>query len=193
LRQEHVPEYNLNWLQQDLDYNGENGHGKGIMNTQDILLLYQYNRWANDRILDTAAQITRAQFTAPADFPHGGLRGTLVHILSSECIWRSRWQGESPAEKMDPKEFPTLLFLRKRWAAESRQLMGFVERLTDLGLNAGLDYKTTKGIAMHEPALWRPMVHVVNHGTQHRGEAAAILTAMGCSPGDIDMIVFLRT
>jgi uncharacterized damage-inducible protein DinB len=162
------------------------------MNSQDILLLYRYNSWANERILDKANELTRAEFTAPADFPHGGLRGTLVHILSAECLWRCRWQGSSPAETLDPKKFPTLAFLRKRWAEESRSLMSFVEGLNDLALNAALDYKTTKGVAMHEPALWRTMVHLVNHGTQHRGEAAAILTALEHSPGDIDMIVFLR-
>jgi len=34
------------------------------------------------------------------------------------------------------------------------------------------------------------LAHVVNHGTQHRSEAAAILTQAGRSPGEIDMIFF---
>ena len=51
------------------------------MNKEDITLLYKYNQWANAKILNTASNVTQEQFLAPASFPHGGLRGTLVHTL----------------------------------------------------------------------------------------------------------------
>lgn len=43
-----------------------------------------------------------------------------------------------------------------------------------------------------ERLLWHCLLHVVNHGTQHRSEAAAILTGYGRSPGDLDFTAFLN-
>lgn len=159
------------------------------MNKQDILTLYHYNQWANAKILGAAANISAEQFLAPASYPHGGLRGTLVHILFAEWIWRNRWQGISPTVRLKPEEFPTFESLRIRWMEEEKLLMAFVEDVTDEQLNSPFAYKNTRGEPFGQ-ILWKAMAHVVNHGTQHRAEAAAMLTDFGCSPGDVDMIYF---
>lgn len=160
------------------------------MNKQDILTLYKYNQWANARILNAVANVTHEQFLADASFPHGGLRGTLTHILFAQWIWRSRWQGNSPTYRIKPEEFPSFNSFQARWLPEEALLMTFVENTTDESLNQALQYKNSKGVP-HEQVLWKMMAHVVNHGTQHRAEAAALLTDYGCSPGDVDMIYFL--
>ena len=161
------------------------------MNKQDIQLLYKYNSWANKRILNAAALANEEEFLAPAPYPHGGLRSTLTHTLFAEWIWRTRWQGESPTQRINPAEFPTFDSLRVRWLKEEIALKAFMDKLTDEKLNAAFQYKNTRGDQM-ENILWQAMVHVVNHGTQHRGEAAAMLTEFNHSPGDTDFIVFLR-
>jgi uncharacterized damage-inducible protein DinB len=161
------------------------------MNKQDIQLFYRYNHWANERILNAAANVTAEQFLAPASYPHGGLRGTLTHTLFAEWIWRKRWQGESPSQRIKPEEFSTSESLHARWLEEEKSLDAFVKDLTDEKLNASFQYKNTRGEDL-ENILWHMMVHLVNHGTQHRSEAAAMLTEFGHSPGDIDFIVFLR-
>lgn len=160
------------------------------MNKQDILILYKYNQWANAKILNMASRVTPELYLAPASFPHGGLRGTLVHALSAEWIWRSRWQGTSPRALLKPDEFPTMEFLSARWREEEKKLMEFVDELTDERLNQPFEYTSTKGIPFTQ-ILWMAMAHVVNHGTQHRTEAAAMLTDFGHSPGDLDLIYFL--
>lgn len=161
------------------------------MNKQDILLLYKYNAWSNAKILDAASGLTPEQYLAPAPFPHGGLRGTLVHALFAEWIWRSRWEGTSPTYKLKPEDFPTFASLRSRWADEETRLMDFVANLTDERLLTRFKYTSTEGFP-HERVLWEAMAHLVNHGTQHKTEAAAILTDLGHSPGDIDLILYLN-
>ena len=161
------------------------------MNKQDILILYKYNQWANAKILNAAANVTQEQYLAPAPFPHGGLRGTLVHALFAEWIWRNRWEETSPTQRLKPEDFPRLESLQRRWLEEEKQLMAFAEAVTDERLNDSFTYTNTSGKPFTK-ILWQAMFHLVNHGTQHRTEAAAILTDFGHSPGDIDLIYFLE-
>ena len=160
------------------------------MNKQDIHLLYKYNQWTTDKILNAASNVTQEQFLAPASFPHGGLRGTLVHTLFTEWIWRNRWEGISPNYRLNPEDFPTFEALHTRWIDEESRLMSFVKKLTNKKLNESFSYTSTSGVP-HEKVLWQAMAHLINHGTQHKTEAAALLTDLGHSPGDIDLIYFL--
>jgi uncharacterized damage-inducible protein DinB len=74
---------------------------------------------------------------------------------------------------------------------EEKALNIYIDDLTDEILTGTFQYKTTSGKVM-ENVFWQAMAHVVNHGTQHRSEAAALLTGFGRSPGDLDLIIFLR-
>jgi uncharacterized damage-inducible protein DinB len=162
------------------------------MDKTGILTLYEYNYWANALVLNATTNVNAAQFTAPARLSHGSLRGTLVHTLSTEVVWRLRCQeGVSPSAMLAEGEFPTLESLRQRWDAEERAMRAFLGSLQDDDLNRIVRYTTTKGVP-HENVLWHLLVHVVNHGTQFRAEAAVVLTEYGQSPGDLDLIRFLR-
>jgi uncharacterized damage-inducible protein DinB len=161
------------------------------MNKQDILILVQYNAWSNAKILEAASGVTPDQFLALAPFPHGSLRGTLVHALFGEWVWRMRWEGTASNPMWKPEQFPTFESLRARWGDEELRLTQFVTNLTEERLYSKIKYISTEGYP-HERVLWETMAHLVNHGTQHRTEAAAILTGMGHAPGDIDLIVYLN-
>jgi uncharacterized damage-inducible protein DinB len=61
------------------------------MNTDDIKLMYEYNYWADRRILATCAKVSPEQFVTSGGDAFGGasLRALLVHILDSEWAWRN--------------------------------------------------------------------------------------------------------
>jgi uncharacterized damage-inducible protein DinB len=162
------------------------------MITPDYLkVLYDYHYWATGRILDTAARLEPAALDATLLAGLGSLRQILVHALSAEWIWRNRLEGISPPAMLDPAELPTLAAIRARWADEETALRTIIAGLDAAALSQELAYRTTEGKA-HTNPRWKILAQVANHGTQHRSEAAALLTALGHSPGDLDLIVFFR-
>ncbi|MBW7882660.1 MAG: DinB family protein [Caldilineaceae bacterium] len=161
------------------------------MQTAELTTLYDYNYWATRRILATASKLSQEQFLAETDLSWGSVREVMTHILGAEWIWRNRCQGHSPSALLDSAEFPTLDTLVERWHEEEAAMRAYVSSLTEADLAGNLTYHNTQGVA-YSGRLWHILVHVVNHGTQHRAELAHVLTAYGYSPGDIDLIVYVR-
>jgi uncharacterized damage-inducible protein DinB len=162
------------------------------MNKAEILTLYDYNYWATGRILQAAAPLSPEQFSAPAPVSFGSLRGTLVHAFSTERIWRQRCQeGLSPTALLSEAEFPTLADLSQRWSEEESAMHTYLDGLDEQALAAWIRYTSTRGVSYETP-LWQILMHVVNHGTQFRSEAGVILSSLGHSPGDVDLIFYLR-
>ena len=161
------------------------------MNIQDILLIYEYNYWASKKILTLSASVTQEQFLAPASFPYGGLRGTLVHILDAEWGWRGLFENQSFGSDLNPDDFPSLQSIVDRSREEESAMRAYLVKLHDEDMESHVRYTTDTGIK-RDRILWHCLLHVVNHGTQHRSEAAALLTDYGHSPGDLDFTVFLN-
>ena len=58
--------------------------------------------------------------------------------------------------------------------------------------SASIEYKSLNGQSSTSP-YWQMIVHVVNHGTYHRGQVATMLRQLGATPAQsTDMIVFFR-
>ncbi len=160
------------------------------MNVEYLRWLCDYNYWANERIWRAVQGVSDEQFAAATSHSYGSLRGTLVHVLSAEWMWLSRWQGVSPQAMLREADFATRAQIRARWDEEERKMRAFLAGLSDADLDRVVQYSNTKGVRRAQ-LLWELMAHMVNHGTQHRAEAAAMLTDLGHSPGELDMTVFM--
>ena len=71
-------------------------------------------------------------------------------------------------------------------------MRAYLASLTDADMSGFVRYTTSSGAA-RERVLWHCLLHIVNHGTQHRSESAAMLTSYGQSPGDVDFTLFLSS
>ncbi len=161
------------------------------MNPSDLRIMFEYNYWARDLLLDGARQVSEQQWLGPAPFGPDSLRKVLFHTMESEYAWRTFLEtGEFPPETTDA-DYPTVDALAKRWDEEEAALLTYLETLTPEQLTEIVRYTTETG-AERARVRWHCLYHLANHGTQHRSEAAAILTELGQSPGDLDFTVFLN-
>jgi len=162
------------------------------MQPHEVTLLFAYDAWATERIFGQAAKVSEAELLAPRPFGQGSLRDILVHMMSAMWIWRTRCQaGQSPTHFLAASDFADIAAVRSRWQAESTAIRDYVAGLGETDLGGTFHYQDTRG-NQHQDKLWAILAHVINHSTQHRSEAAAILTTLGYSPGDLDLIVYLR-
>jgi uncharacterized damage-inducible protein DinB len=94
-------------------------------------------------------------------------------------------------DDLEEADFPTFETLEQLWHEEERAIRDYLAGLSDDNLTDYVRYTTDEG-NKRERLLWHCLLHVVNHGTQHRSEAAAILTGYGYSPGELDFTAFLN-
>ncbi len=150
------------------------------MQADEIRFLFAYDRWATQRVLDVLDGLDPQVWSRTHVVDERGLGGILVHHLGASQRWRVAFetQGDGAGPEPEREPLPTIDELRQRWKVEWAAVDAWLPTVTD-------DFV---GHVHDGVAVWQMLVHVVNHGTQHRSEAAALLTAEGRSPGELDLI-----
>lgn len=162
------------------------------MQITDIQNLYAFNSWANAKMLEAVRPLTADEYARDLRSSHGGVHGTMVHMMGAEEIWLKRWQGESPAQFYSPADFPTFDAVLERWSAIDRSLVAFARSLAaEAQIHAAVAYKDLKGNPYSQP-LWQLMQHLVNHSTYHRGQVVTMLRQLGAKAVGTDLVAYYR-
>jgi len=161
------------------------------MNPEHARRLYDFNSWANRRILDACAALTGEQFTRDLGSSYRSVRDTLVHIQGGEQFWLERFRGGSPSAFPPIEPLPDLAGVCERWVRVERDLREFVDTRSAEDLERVLHYRTTEGNPNSQP-LWQMMQHLANHGSYHRGQVTTMLRQLGAAPTATDLILYYR-
>ncbi|MBZ5702205.1 MAG: DinB family protein [Acidobacteriia bacterium] len=161
------------------------------MTPEEMRLLYEYNSWANHRLLDACAALTPEQFTRDLRSSFPSVRDTLTHIMGAEWIWDERFHGRFQATRPTGAQFPALADLRARWLTVEADLLQFVNGLTPADLARVHEFPNPNGDRQSLP-LWQALQHLVNHGSYHRGQVTAFLRQLGAQGVALDLIRFYR-
>lgn len=164
------------------------------MNSEYLCHLFEYNYWRNQKIIGKLPLLQAWQLVAPTTFPHISMHGTLLHTMGAEWLWFERMcKGNSPTALPTKQQFPTVESVLERWREVEKNWRDWVNGLTDADLKATRTYTLLdKSLPAVTDPLSLCLAHVVNHGTQHCSEMAQMLTDWGQSPGNIDLLYYLR-
>ena len=155
--------------------------------------MLDYHYWARDIILDAVTTVPREKFTQRVDSSFTSLRDTVAHIYAADWVWFTRWNGTSPTTLIDYSQFPDATSIRTAWKDLETSTRQFVTNLGEAGINKPFEYNLLSGAPDTAP-FWEMLVHVVNHGSYHRGQVTTLMRQLGANPPKpTDMIAFFRT
>jgi len=167
------------------------------MTKGDIQLLYEYDRWANNRVLQAASALNPEEFTRDVGGSLRSVRDTLVHIIGGEWGWLAYWKEPSHHPMLstelrtrrdtlfNPDAFPNLATVRLKWQEVEKEQTGFVNGITNEMLEKKLPFRSTQLKLVHL------MQHLANHSTYHRGQVALMIRQLGNEPAATDFHMFL--
>jgi uncharacterized damage-inducible protein DinB len=150
-----------------------------------------YTAWASKRLVDTAAGLSKEELTRDFQTADHSILGTLVHVYAADRIWLARVTN-APAAPFITEADHNLPVLVNDWPALGGRWRKYGMTLTDESAAADISYKDTKGNPYIQP-LWQIILHVVNHGTHHRGQVSGFLRAMGYPPPPLDLSAYFRS
>jgi len=113
---------------------------------------------------------------------------TLSHIYFADAIWYSRIADPSyPVPSHDA--LPSLDLVVEEWPRLQAKWEAWADAATDADIARQVPFKSRFVGNAGLPA-WQIVMHVVNHGTLHRGQIVGMLRQLGVKPPATDIVFY---
>jgi uncharacterized damage-inducible protein DinB len=149
-----------------------------------------YTAWATGHLVHAVQHLPTEQLTQDFHTSDRNILGTLVHVFAADRIWLARIKGEAAINFLSDADYH-LHVLQSDWPLLYEKWKEWAQTLTDENAGERIAYHDLKGNARVSPA-WEIVLHVVNHGTHHRGQVSGFLRALGYTPPQLDLIRYYR-
>lgn len=155
--------------------------------------LARYNVWATHRLLQALEPISEEDYRRDLGLFFKSIHGTLNHLLVGEhLIWYPRFaKGVSNSLDLALEAEPDRQRLAQALRGGSANWKPLIESWPEERFAGKLAYTSTKGQALSLPFA-ATLAHVFNHGTHHRGQITAALTALGQPAPVLDLVYHLQ-
>jgi uncharacterized damage-inducible protein DinB len=158
------------------------------MNTDLFRQFYDYHFAENRKIWDRyVLQLSNEQFTKEVDYAHSSVRDQVVHLVSVDDTWFRGLRSEEIPEPLDADQFEDRESLRAHWDRVEQRMREYLANLSDEMLCA----KPFPEGEDQDLITWQVLLHVVNHGTDHRAQILRLLNDFGVETESQDFIFYV--
>jgi uncharacterized damage-inducible protein DinB len=158
------------------------------MNADAFRHFYDYHFAENRKIWDEyVSLLAYEQFIQTVNYSHGAVRGQIVHMINADEMWFSQLQGVAIAEPPAPPDFDDRKIIRAHWDEVEKSMRAYLAGLQD-------EMLFEKPFAVGEDKdliLWQVLLHVANHGTDHRAQLLRLLNDLGVKTTSQDYIFYV--
>ena len=159
------------------------------MNANAFRHFYDYHFTENRKIWDSyVTPLSYEQFTQHVDYSHGSVRDQIVHLMSAEDTWFSELRDVEPLEPLPPANFDDRNTIRAHWDKLEQKMRDYLAELHDEML---FDKPIKEPEEDKDLIVWQVLLHVVNHGTDHRAQLLRLLNDLGVETSYQDYIFYV--
>ncbi len=157
------------------------------MNANAFCYTYEYHFGENRKIWALIELLSQEQFTQAADYSHGSVRDQVVHLMSVDDVWFSELRGDEPAEALPAAALDDRQLIRVYWDSIEQKMRQYLAALRDEMLfeQPIVEPEEDQGLF-----AWQVLLHVVNHGTDHRAQLLRLLHDLGLKTEYQDYIFY---
>ena len=156
------------------------------MSVELIRTFTEYHIAMTRRVWDSIDQITEEQFISDDAYSRGSIRNLMVHLANTDSNWLAGLKNipeEQDAPKKKYEDYQDRASVRAFWDATAKDLVDFAATLTEAEL--GED-----PVDIQNPR-WQVLLHIINHGTDHRSTVLQRLHEFGAPTFDQDFIMWV--
>ena len=158
----------------------------------NILMLARYKAWADNSIFSAVSALPHDEAVRPRSTVFGNMIHTLNHVYVIDAVFQAHLEGrEHGYSARNTPHHPPLEELWQRVRVMDHWYVDFAESLTIAAVDVPVHFEFIGG---GEGIMTRGemILHVVNHGSYHRGFVADMMCQAAVTPPATDLPVFLR-
>jgi uncharacterized damage-inducible protein DinB len=157
-----------------------------------IKMLTQYKAWANEITFAAIVSLPEGEATQERPTRFKNMVNTLNHVYVIDCIFKAHLEGKAHA--FTARNTPTYPPLHELWDAVKildQWYVDYADSLPEHLLDERVGFRFVDG-GEGKMSRLEMILHIVNHGTYHRGFVGDMMYQIPAVPPANDLPVFLR-